>query len=411
VERVWRFLELQVKPEPDAATGPDPGHDWDPSLPVHQDNPFAIHRELRAKCPVAHSNQWGGFWTLTKYEDIRAVGVDKDHYTATVRTIVPSSPKVGLPRLPLQADAPQLGVYRKALSPWFSDPYTNRLEPAVRALASDLLTPLIGGHEADVVGGFTEPFTVRALCLFLGMSDAEADRLKDLSIHYVEAIQAQDLKTAAGLSREIDGFAISLVEDRKAHPGDPRTDVTTGLLQMEKFTDTEVAGMVRLSLIGGHIVPKNFLGSVLRHFAENPAHVAMLRDKPELIADAIEEMLRLYSPNQALARTTTCPVEVRGKRIEANQPVAMLFLSANRDEDIFEAPDEFRLGRKQKHIAFGYGQHSCIGQQFARMQARVTVEELLRRIDRIEIAGPVQNAVWPEYGVAGMRARLYPHIA
>ncbi len=390
-------------------------NDWDPSIQTNQADPFSIHRQLRAKCPVAHSTQWGGFWTLTKYEDIRAVGVDKDHYTATVRTIVPSSPRSGLPRLPLQADQPLLGVYRKALSPWFSDPYTLRLEPNVRALAVELLEPLVGGHEADVVGGFTEPFTVRALCTFLGMDDREADRLRELSLTYVEAIQAQDMKSASGISREIDGFAISLVEDRKANPGDPRTDVTTGLLQMDmngtRFTDTEVAGMVRLSLIGGHIVPKNYLGSVVRHLAENPDLIATLRDQPSLIPDAIEEMLRLYSPNQALARTTTCPVEIRGQRIEADEPVALLFLSANRDEDIFEAPDDFRLGRKQKHIAFGYGQHSCIGQQFARMQARVTVEELVRRVSSIEIAGPVSNAVWPEYGVAGMRARLNPHIA
>ena len=124
--------------------GAKPAFDWDPSLPEHQADPIAIHRQLRAQCPVAHSTQWGGFWTLSKYEDIRAVGIDKDHYTASVRTIVPSSPRAGLPRLPLQADQPMLGIYRKALSHYFSDPYTLRLEPDIRQLAIDLLNPLIG---------------------------------------------------------------------------------------------------------------------------------------------------------------------------------------------------------------------------------------------------------------------------
>jgi cytochrome P450 len=169
--------------------------------------------------------------------------------------------------------------------------------------------------------------------------------------------------------------------------------------------------MIRLSLIGGHVVPKNFLGSVLRHFAQDQALLDQLYAAPELIPDAIEEMLRLYSPNQALARTTTCPVDIRGQTIGANEPVALLFLSANRDEEIFERPDEFILGRKpNKHIAFGYGQHACIGQPFARMQARVMVEELVKRVEKITLLGAVENAVWPEYGVAAMQAVLDPRI-
>ena len=393
--------------------GAKPAFDWDPSLPEHQADPISIHRQLRAQCPVAHSTQWGGFWTLSKYEDIRAVGVDKDHYTASVRTIVPSSPRAGLPRLPLQADQPMLGIYRKALSPYFSDPYTLRLEPAIRQLAIDLLNPLIGTPQANFVGDFTEPYTVRALCAFLGMDDKEAQSLRELSLEYVETVQSQNLRRAGEISRAIDAFAIELVEDRKAHPHDPKTDVTSGLLIADvagyRFSDTEVAGMIRLSLIGGHVVPKNFLGSVLRHFAQDQELLDQLYAAPELIPDAIEEMLRLYSPNQALARTTTCPVDIRGQTIGANEPVALLFLSANRDEEIFERPDEFILGRKpNKHIAFGYGQHACIGQPFARMQARVMVEELVKRVEKITILGAVENAVWPEYGVAAMQAVLHP---
>jgi cytochrome P450 len=387
--------------------------DWDPADPAVQADPFPTHARLRATCPVAHADRWGGFWTVTTYEDVRRIGADRENFTATVRTIVPSSPRQGLPRYPLQADPPRHTVYRRALAPWFADPAVARLEPAVRAMAAELLAPLITGEPADVVGGFTEEMAVRSLCLFVGLDAAEATRLKTLSLAYVEAVLAQDLTTAGGLSREIDGFAIGLVADRRRAPLDPATDLTTGLLMAqidgERFTDEEVAGMIRTLLIGGHTVQKNFVGSALRHLGEDAELQSLLRADPSRIPAAMEEMLRLHSPNQALARTTTRVVCIRDRTIPAGAPVALLYLSANRDESVFPDPDRFDMDREgAKHLAFGYGIHACIGQPFARLQARVALEEALARTSRFAVEGQTRNAVWPEYGVAAMAMRLFP---
>ena len=391
-------------------------HDWDPSDPAVQADPFTAHERLRARCPVAHSNQWGGFWTLTKYEDIRQVSADRDNFTATLRTIVPSSPRKGLlPRYPLQADPPEQVTYRRALGPYFAERNVAYLEPSIREMTAALLAPLLTGEPVDVVTHYTEEVPVRALCRFVGLDDAEAARLKALSFQYVEAVQGQDLPVASRLSEEIDAFAIGLVDDRKRAPREPATDVTSGLLAARidgrSFSDIEVAGMIRTLLIGGHTVPKNFLGSALRYLAEHPELQQRLRDQPSLLMAAIDEMLRLFSPNQALARTTTKDVCIRGQTIPAGQPVALLFLSANRDEEIFPDPGEFKLDRPpNRHIAFGTGIHACIGKPFALMQLRLALEEVLARTSRFEVVGEVRNATWPEYGVAAMSMRLYPAI-
>ena len=390
--------------------GRGPVSDWDPADPAVQADPFAEHRRLRASCPVAHSARWGGFWTATTWEDVRRIGADRENFTATLRTIVPSSPRQGLPRYPLQSDPPRHTVYRRALAPWFSDPAVARLEPEVRRITGDLLAPLVTGEPVDVVGGFTEEAAVRALCLFVGLAEAEAGRLKSLGLRYVEAVLAQDLATAGGISREIDGFAVALVEDRRHAPRDPAADVTTGLLaDPSGFTDEEVAGMIRTLLIGGHTVQKNFTGSALRHLAADRDLQDLLRARPEMIPAAVEELLRLHSPNQALARTTTKEVCLGGRTIPAGSPVALLYLSANRDESVFPEPDRFLLDRQgAKHVAFGYGIHACIGQPFARLQARVALEETLARTASFAVEGDTVNATWPEYGVTAMRMRLVP---
>jgi cytochrome P450 len=140
------------------------------------------------------------------------------------------------------------------------------------------------------------------------------------------------------------------------------------------------------------------LGSSARHLAENPALQAELRAQPSLIDAAIEELLRLYTPNQGFCRTSVRSVELHGHTIAPREPVVVSYPSANRDEAAFEAPDEFRMHRARKHVAFGNGVHKCPGEQLARLELRVFLEELLARTARFELDGEPVLAPWPEYG-------------
>jgi cytochrome P450 len=215
------------------------------------------------------------------------------------------------------------------------------------------------------------------------------------------------------LSRDIDRFAIDLVADRRRAPRDPGTDMASGLIAHDadgrRFTEEEVAGMIRLLLIGGHTVPKNFLGSAVWHLARDANLQERLRHEPQRLRAAIEELLRYYSANQALVRVATKDVSIGGREIPEGCPVALHFLSANQDEEVFEAPDVFDAERSpNRHIAFGIGPHICIGQSVARLQARLALSGLLARTANFSVAGAPQWARWTEFGISELSLMIGP---
>ncbi len=395
----------------DDELGADWDADWDPVAPdVLADYP-AAHERLRAVAPVAWSDNWGGFFTLMRHADVIAASRDPDTFTATRMTVIPSSPRKGLPRLPLQRDPPESDRYRKGLNPFFKENRVRSWEPALRALADTLMAKLLANPDAaNFAGDFAEPFTQGALGILLGLDPDEALEIGRLSHRYVDAVQAEDLPTAGELSRKVDGFAVKLVDNRLAAPRDPETDIVSGLManppETGPFDPEELAGMVRLMLIGGHVVPRNFLCSVAWHMATHPEHLAALRADPALEKPVIEELLRFYASNQALVRVATRDTEIGGRAIPSGCPVALNFLSANRDEAVFDRPMEFIPDRTpNRHLAFGIGPHMCLGIAMAKLQARITLDALLSA-PGLALAGPATWARWTEYGVTGLTLNL-----
>lgn len=381
--------------------------DWDPSDDeIAADYP-AAHARLRAEAPVAWSDQWGGFVTLMRHADVAAASRDPEMFTATKMTVIPSSPRKGLPRLPLQKDPPESNRYRKGLNPFFKENRIREHEPALRALAERLFAELSKTPErADFIADFAEPFTQGTLGILIGFDQAEAEEIGRLSHRYVAAVQSQDLSTAGALSRKVDAFAIDLVADRMSVLRDPETDLVAGLMAQKPeggaFDAEELAGMIRLMLIGGHVVARNFLGSVAWHMAEHPEHVALLRQNPSVERTFIEELLRMYASNQALVRVATRDTEVGGHPINKGCPVALNFLSANYDEQVFDDPMVFKPDRHpNRHLAFGIGPHMCLGQALAKLQTRVTLSVLLSA-PGLKVVGAPTWARWTEYGVTGL---------
>jgi cytochrome P450 len=385
--------------------------DWDPVAPETMADYPAAHERLRDEAPVAWSDKWGGFYTLMRYNDVVEASRDPARFTATKMTVIPSSPRKGLPRLPLQRDPPDSDRYRKALNPFFKGNRIATLEPALRELADQQFAKLMSNSDsADFAKDYAEPFTQGSLCLLAGMDITEAAELGRLSKSYVEAVQHEDLETAGGLSRAVDQFAIDLVADRMRTPRDPQVDIVSGLIantpKSGAFTAEELAGMVRLMLIGGHIVPRNFLCSVGWHMATNPGHVAMLRDDPAMVRPMIEELLRCYASNQALVRVATDDTEISGVPIHKGCPVALNFLSANRDGDVFDDPMTFKPDRHpNRHLAFGIGPHMCLGVALAKLQTQITLDVLLRA-PGLAVVGEPKWARWTEYGITSLQLDL-----
>jgi cytochrome P450 len=161
-------------------------------------------------------------------------------------------------------------------------------------------------------------------------------------------------------------------------------------------------------IIAAHIAPTCALASALRHLALHPDLQAELRARPRLIPDALEELLRLYTPNQGFARTVHRVVEVNGTRFDEGDLVALVLTSANRDEAVFDRPAEVVLDRRQHHLAFGHGPHSCIGQHLARLEMRLGLERLLARTVSIEPDGEPTWMSWPVYGPKSLPLRTVP---
>ncbi|MCB1395729.1 MAG: cytochrome P450 [Rhodobacteraceae bacterium] len=391
-------------------TRADIPHDWDPHGDQTIADPQAELARLRAGCPVAGSQNWGGFYTLTKYDDVVTASRDPESYTATVQTVIPASPRKGLPRLPLQKDPPESNRYRKGLNLFFKENRIRALETPLRDMAAGMMNDLRAADPAEFGTHFAAPFTVGSICVLAGMDMAEADELGRLSHAYVPAVQTGDLATAGDLSRQIDGFAMELVRDRMAAPRDPEVDMVSGLMQYDAeggpFDFTELAGMVRLMLIGGHVVPRNFLCSMAWHLAQDQDLQDRLRAGTVDQRLLIDEMLRCYSPNQALVRVATHDTEMRGTTIPQGCPVALNFLSANRDEDVFPDPMTFIEDRSpNRHIAFGIGPHMCLGQSVAKLQARITLDALAA-LPRFHVGERVHWARWTEYGVTLLDLRF-----
>lgn len=385
-------------------------HDWDPHGPKTLADPQAELARLRAACPVAGSQNWGGFYTLTRYDDV--VQASKDHatFTATVQTVIPASPRKGLPRLPLQKDPPESERYRKGLNRFFKENRIRAIEAPMRALAEGLAATLRAADLPEFGTGFAAPFTVGSLCILAGMDLAEAEALGRLSHDYVAAVQSGDMASAGAISQQIDGFAVALVQDRQAAPRDPETDIVSGLMAFDPeggpYTFEELAGMVRLMLIGGHVVPRNFLCSMAWHLAGDPDLQARVREGSVDRRALIEEMLRCYSPNQALVRVATREVEMRGVTIPQGCPVALNFLSANRDAAVFPDPMDFVEDRNpNRHLAFGIGPHVCLGQSVAKLQARITLD-VLADLPPFARGDKTLWAKWTEYGVTHLDLRF-----
>lgn len=391
-----------------------PKSDWDPLDPQSLADPHGTFAHLRAQCPVAYSDQWKGFWALTRYKDVTTTAADAKTFINSVQNVVPH---VGFgKRIPLHVDPPEHTFYRRILNPPFDPDKIEALEPVVREIVVSLLEPMLAKSTANVVDEFSYYLPVLVLCEFLSIPKANALQIKDHAERYARALETGDYDTVGTESAALYDHARRLVADRKANPLDPQKDLTSALLAAkmndQPIDDEVVVGCVRQILVAGHLTLTLSIASAIMHLALNLDLQEWLRDKPSRIPDAVEEMLRLYPPTQAFARTTTCPVQIGDRTLQTGDVVALVWMAANRDPEIFPNPDEFDLDRVwNRHLSFGHGVHKCLGAPLARMELRVALEELLARTGQFEYdqtAGgepEIENA-WPEYGPRSLPIRF-----
>ena len=386
--------------------------DFDPNAPEDFDSPHALYRELRQRCPMAHSNAFGGFWTATKYQDVFDILSDSKTFGTSVQNVVPKVAFTGR-RPPLHFDPPDHTPYRRALNPLFRDERMAVMEPKARRIAAELLMPLIEKGRGDICLDFSYLYPTYVFAEFINLPNEEIMKVREILSVYNRALQYWDDELVKKTSLMLYEIARDIVALRKKEPMDPSVDPASAMLAArhkgEPLPDDMIVGTIRQFLVVGMLAPSVSVGAFVVHLSRHPNLQDRLRKEPHLIPHAIEELLRLYSPYRGFCRTANKDVVIGGRLIKKDEPIALLFTSADRDEDVFENPDEFDLDRPQKkNLAFGMGPHQCAGIPLARLELKVALEEILVRTKHIEVDGPVVMTKWPEYGPLEVPVRLVP---
>jgi cholest-4-en-3-one 26-monooxygenase len=364
--------------------------------------PHQAFRVMRKEAPVHFHQEAGGvgFWCVTKYEDV--VAVSKDPHTFSSKrggTNIQDYPPEDLSAIQMMMvnmDPPQHNQFRKLASTGFTPRMVARLEPKIRAAAKDIVDQVAKKGSAEFVTSIAAELPLQVIADLLGVPQDDRHKLFDWSNRLIGfddpefQTSFEDGKAAAA---ELWMYASSLAEQRRDNKGE---DLVTVLMNAEiegvRLTEMEFDSFFLLLAVAGNETTRNLISGGLLALIEHPEQRARLTRDAALIPSAVEEMLRWVTPVMYFRRTATKDTVLRGQKIREGDKVVMYYSSANRDEDVFPAGDTFDVGRTpNEHLAFGTGQHFCLGANLARLEIRVIFEEIVRRFPDVELAGPVRR--------------------
>ena len=385
-------------------------HEFDAEAEHSFDDAHLLFEDLRSRCPVAHTTDLGGFWVLTRYADIDAAMSDPELFSTAVQNVVPHVATTGR-RPPLHLDPPEHTPYRRAIAPLFRKERMAHWGPIVRGIADRLFAPLPAKGSADICLDFSYHLPIHVLAEFFMIPEEQAHQIREVGREFNSALQTKDMAEMQRYSLMLYDIAQSIIDARKAEPLDPSIDPTSALLAArdngEPLPEHLILGTIRQLLVVGIIAPTTFLGSVAVHFCRHPEHFQLMKDDPACIPAVCEELLRLYTPYRGFARTPTRDVEIGGRTICRDEPVALAFSAANRDPEVFEKPDEFLLNREgPPNIAFGRGAHRCAGEPLARLMLIASLETFAKQCNGFIADGPTPMTTWPEYGPYSVPVRF-----
>lgn len=386
--------------------------DYDPTQPETFESPHRVFHDLRARCPLARSDAFDGFWMLTRYADIVEVLRDPDNFITSVRNVVPGSSTTGR-RPPLHLDPPDHTPYRKALERALGRGRVAALEPAIKRHAENLIGAFVEKGEGDFVQEVSSPLPALVFAEWMGLTEPQTGRLWLAARDYVKAFEAFDKDLVVSTGEKLAELAREVLADRRANPRDPKVDPTSSLLASTDadgtpFPEHLLAGCVRQVLVVGLVAPPILFASVVAHFARHPETLALLRADPTLVPAAMEEFFRLYTPYRGFARTSRTEIQMHGRMIRPGEPIALAYAAANRDDTVFPDPDEFRLDRPNisDHLAFGMGPHRCVGMPVARLELTHALRVFVDKVQSVEIIGEIGMSNMPEVGPVAMPVRV-----
>ena len=388
--------------------------------------PFDIFKRLREEAPIYwHEESLDfepGFWALTKHEDIVRVSKDPMTFSSAVgghlmtmgdpEVVDPSAVAAIIGNM-IGMDPPDHQIYRKMVAPSFTPKAIRTLEGDMRLKIRELLENVEDKGEFNFVTEISEQLPLWVLCEMMGIPESERPKIRDLVNNLTDASIQQDPNNAFQIwvnYMELFKMGRDMIEERRKSPTDDLMSVVANTkIEGGELPPELLDGFFLLMVIAGNETTRNTLTGGLMALTDNPEEREKLLKDPVLISNATDEMLRWVTSVIYFRRTATKDTNIRGQDIKAGDKVVMWYGSANRDEDIFEDGHLFRVDREnaKKHLAFGAGEHLCLGNRLGHMQIRILFEELLDRFPNIHsTSDPVRIPSNFLAGISELKVRI-----
>jgi cytochrome P450 len=375
--------------------------DFDHLDPRWIKNPFPIWDELRASCPIAHTDRYMGVYFPTRYEDVRAISYDTEHFSSR-RVVVRETPPPRIPAPPITSDPPKHAPEKHVLLPPFTPAAIKRHEPRTRQICRDLIARFAGRSGCDAAVEYSQEIPVRVIAHMLGVPEGDGDMFRRWIHEILELGITDQTALMRGVTEMTGYFAAEVAKRRGAPTDDLITYLMNARLEGEPMSEEQIVGTLRLLLIAGIDTTWSAIGSCLWHLATHADDRRRLVAEPQLMPTAVEEFLRAYAP-VTMAREVVKEKEINGRAFKPGEMILLSFPAANRDPAVFADADRVVIDRAQnRHAAFGLGIHRCIGSNLARMEITVALQEWLAQVPDFRLDGGAEVR-WSEGTVRGPR--------
>lgn len=356
--------------------------DFDITDPALAD-PHRRLAEIQATTPIAYAPFHGGYWLVTRYDDVHEVTRTFESFSNECVSV----PKAMVDRsIPLEYDPPEHTAYRQILNPLFSPARMKALSETIRTRATALIDSFVGRGYCDFISEFAHPLPTATFLDLVGWPQEDGPLFsgwtEDILVGRPGASEEEDNAVRMKASQEVFAYFQEVVAARRKTPGDDATSIliNSSYNGERPLTEPELLASLWLLMLGGLHTVRGVLGFGLLQLMAHPAQRQRIVDEPSLIPAAVEEMLRLEAPVTA-GRMIAKPTEFRGVTMQPGDMVLVFLSAANRDPDHFPEPEEFRLERgANRHLSFSGGPHRCVGSHLGRVELVVAMEEIHRRL-------------------------------
>jgi cytochrome P450 len=373
-----------------------------------------IWRRLRREQPVSWSEatyrrdgrlRGPGFWSIVKYDDVLAISRDPATFISSKGITMGTnpddpSPAAGLGKQMIVTDPPRHVRLRRLVNKAFTPRAVAAFEPHIRRITTEILDTIAPWGACDLVTDAAAPLPLAVICDMMGVPKEDWSlmfRLTNMVAgggdpEYQEEGASAYQTVSAGHRQMFEYFGRVIASRRHRRNDDLVSVLVDAEIDGERLTDEELLHFCFLLIVAGNETTRNAISGGLLALFEHPEQRERLRRAPELLPSAVEEILRWVSPVMHMARTATRDVEIRGQMIRAGERVLLWYPSANRDEEVFPDPDRFDVGRTpNEHLAFGIGEHFCLGAGLARLELRVMLAEVLQHLPDMAPAAPAER--------------------